>query len=338
MKAFINPLTNILYSSFYIQGLEEILGKKNVIFSSKYFCSVPKSIVGKNLLLILEDGLDITKVFIDTDDSFKIKPEVYEWCDKYAHVNANFNNTEKCYHGKLVSLCPSFGVKCWEPIQTMLHASQNMISAGVPEMKKMAGKYKRLLDRCTLDEYTEKTDVIDNYIFFCSTLWYNDEWNKNDEGVNLTRARFIRACKKIPSVRFEGGMVSQGTGRSSEALFADCLMEGVSMKEWLRKTKESALVFNTPAFWDCHGWKLGEYLAMGKAIISTKLSNDLPEPLVHGVNIHYVDNDERSMEEAVKYIVSHPDYRKTLEIGAREYWGKYGTPEASLRLLGISKQ
>ena len=42
------------------------------------------------------------------------------------------------------------------------------------------------------------------------------------------------------------------------------------MNEWISKTKQSAIVFNTPAFWSCHGWKLGEYLAMGKCIISVR--------------------------------------------------------------------
>jgi len=31
--------------------------------------------------------------------------------------------------------------------------------------------------------------------------------------------------------------------------------------------------------------------------------------------------------------VSHPDYRKQLEQGAKSYWDQYGTPEASLRIL-----
>jgi glycosyltransferase involved in cell wall biosynthesis len=94
-------------------------------------------------------------------------------------------------------------------------------------------------------------------------------------------------------------------------------------------------VFNTPSFWDYHGWKLGEYLALGKCIVSTKLSNDLPYPLEHGVNIYFVENSEESMREAVEYILTHPDYRHKLEKGAREYWETYGTPEASLKLLGI---
>ncbi len=175
------------------------------------------------------------------------------------------------------------------------------------------------------------------YVFFLSTLWYNDEWNKNDEGVNGRRAAFIRACKSVEGLDFEGGLVSQGKERSSESLFSDCLCRGVSMSEWMEKTKRSLLVFNTPAFWDCHGWKLGEYLAMGKCIVSTKLSNDLPAPLEHGKNIHFVENDKEAMKEAVRFIVCHPEYREKLEQGAKAYWEQYGNPVASLRLLGVEK-
>ena len=112
---------------------------------------------------------------------------------------------------------------------------------------------------------------------------------------------------------------------------------GVKISEWLTKTKQSILVFNTPAFWNCHGWKLGEYLALGKCILSTPLSNDLPYPLEHGKNIHFVENSQEAIKESVEYIISHADYQHKLEQGAREYWAKYGAPEMSLKLLGIGK-
>ena len=75
--------------------------------------------------------------------------------------------------------------------------------------------------------------------------------------------------------------------------------------------------------------------ALGKCIISTQLSNDLPYPLEHGKNIHFVENSEQAMRDAIEYIIAHPEYKHRLEQGAREYWSQYGTPEASLKLLGI---
>lgn len=335
MKIYIHPQTNILYSSFYIYGLEQAFGRSSIIYTSKPFADAPKSIIGKNLLVIVEDSGIKRRYFIDMDDSFKVGPEAYEWCDYYAHVNANFQKTEKDFHDKLISLCPSFGIRCWNEWSMIPHIISGMMGCGLSEIRKVLGKYKRLSNRSTLEDYYKQGTVRDDYVFFCSTLWYSDEWNKNDEKVNLARANFIRACKCLPAVKFEGGLVSQGKDRSSEDLFSDCLASGVPMAEWMHKTKESAVVFNTPAFWSCHGWKLGEYLAMGKAIISTPLSNDLPEPLAHGVNIHFVENDQQAIQDAVQYIISNPDYRRQLEAGAKEYWEKYGTPEASLRLMGI---
>lgn len=127
-----------------------------------------------------------------------------------------------------------------------------------------------------------------------------------------------------------------GDNTSSKEIFADVLATNkIEFWDWIENTKKSALVFNTPAFWECHGWKLGEYLAMGKCIISTRLSNDLPAPLIHGEHIHYVENTEEAMKKAVEYIISHPEYKKHLEKGAREYWEKYGSPISSLNLLGI---
>lgn len=336
-KVIIDPLGNILYKSFYISGLENVFGAKNIKYQSSPFRKLSNSVRNTNnlLFIVLTNGLP-RRYFISTDDSYKINEEIYQWCDVYGSVNANAALVDSKYHDKLVSLCPSFGIRCWSILETIFHAFFDYRN-GVGSIRKYLGKYKRLITtrKYLSDYYSPIVNKLSSYIFFCSTLWYNDEWNRNDEGVNKTRANFIRACKKVNGLDFEGGLVAQTGGRSSEDKFADCLYDGVSMDKWMQKTKKSILVFNTPAFWNCHGWKLGEYLALGKCIVSTKLSNDLPYPLEHGVNIHYVDNSESAMKEAIEYILSHPEYQQKLEEGARRYWNKYGTPERSLRLLGI---
>ena len=340
MKVIVDNADDILYKSFYVYGLKELFGQKSVVFSSRPFAELTKRARNTKSMRFLLQGLGtFTRYVIDCNDSYEIDEELYNWCDVYGSVNANFSKTPEKYHEKLVSLCPSFGVRCWNTPQTIFHALCDWPSSK-SSMKKFFGKHKRLLSRQAYLDYLA-TDCEccedDNYVFFLSTLWYSDEWNRNDEGVNARRADFIRVCKQLDDVVFEGGLVSQGKDRSSEALFSDCLSAGLSMQEWMKKTKRSALVFNTPAFWDCHGWKLGEYLAMGKCIVSTKLSNDLPAPLEHGKHIHFVDNNIESMREAVEFIVSHPDYRKRLEEGARTYWKQYGSPVASLKLLGVVK-
>ncbi len=336
-RVIIDPVDDFLYMSFYVYGLEVFFGSNNVHYSSEPFASLStKSRHSKSTRFIIEEYGQERRFVIHCNDSFPIIEELYDWCDVYGSVNANFAKTAKVFHKKLVALCPSFGIRCWNLPQTLMHAVANRPQDGT-SVRKYLGKHKRMLCRPTYPEYLTHVIENNNYVFFISTLWYNDEWNKNDEGVNMRRATFIRTCKELKNVQFEGGLVSQGKDRSSEDLFADCLSKEVSMKEWMRKTKRSALVFNTPAFWDCHGWKLGEYLAMGKCILSTELSNDLPVPLEHGKNIHLVDNNQESMRDATRFIITHPDYRKTLENGTRAYWERYGSPVASLKLLGIKK-
>jgi hypothetical protein len=109
----------------------------------------------------------------------------------------------------------------------------------------------------------------------------------------------------------------------------------VKSKDYLVKTKRSAVSFNTPAVWDCHGWKLGEYLALGKAIISTPLSNKMPIPMVHGVNIHFANSDE-DISNAVVKIFQDDSYRRELELGSRDYFERYISPRAVIERL-ISK-
>ena len=104
------------------------------------------------------------------------------------------------------------------------------------------------------------------------------------------------------------------------------------MDDYIRKTKESVVVFNTPSVCECHGWKLAEYLCMGKAIISTPLTREMPAPLEHGKHVHFVNSVEEIYDAVVK-INSDAQYRKRLEDGARRYYEKWVAPEIVIQRL-----
>ena len=71
---------------------------------------------------------------------------------------------------------------------------------------------------------------------------------------------------------------------------------------------------------------------MGKAIISTPLTREMPSPLVHGKHVHYVDSVEEIFEAVVK-INSDENYRKQLEEGARTYYEEWIAPEVVIQRL-----
>lgn len=354
MKIIIDPRSNYAYGSYYVVGLQNLFGKENISFKLKPFKELDD--LGNDMRFVIQNGAVQKHVFLHLNDSYKVLEKDYEWCDVYGCVNANFAHYPKDKYPKLVSMVPSFGIRVEKSLSQIALSSisqllpifsivlnreeynkyaKRMEVNRVTNLRHYFGRrYRTWKNREPLSTYVNDIPSEGNYIFFLSTLWYSNEENKNDETVNLRRAHFIRACKSIERMTYEGGLLGDST--SSKEKFADVLAEhGEPFGQWIEKTKRSALVFNTPAFWNCHGWKLGEYLALGKCIVSTKLSNDLPHPLEHGVNIHFVENTEESMREAIEYILAHPDYRHRLEQGAREYWEKYGTPEASLKLLGI---
>jgi glycosyltransferase involved in cell wall biosynthesis len=104
------------------------------------------------------------------------------------------------------------------------------------------------------------------------------------------------------------------------------MSQRIPFSEYIEKTKKSAVAFNTPAVHGCLGWKLAEFLALGKAIISTEVGRILPAPFVHGEHVHFVDGSETSIREAVTRITSDDIYRAKLESGAREYYEAYLAP------------
>lgn len=157
----------------------------------------------------------------------------------------------------------------------------------------------------------------------------------------MYRGEFLKACKKA-GINVEGGLFYvKGESVLKEMPdypkykeeYKDFIYESrLSMDDYIRKTKESVVVFNTPSVCECHGWKLAEYLCMGKAIISTPLTREMPAPLEHGKHVHFVNSPEEIYDAVVK-INSDEHYRKQLEEGAREYYEKWIAPEVVIQRL-----
>ncbi|MBB3185981.1 glycosyltransferase involved in cell wall biosynthesis [Microbacter margulisiae] len=71
---------------------------------------------------------------------------------------------------------------------------------------------------------------------------------------------------------------------------------------------------------------------MGKAIISTPFVNEMPEKMVHGENIYFVET-ESEMIDAVNILLSDHKLREKLEIGAKDYYNKWLKPDIVIRRI-----
>lgn len=332
MRVFVDPQANIDYTAFYISGLYELFGKSNVSFSGQHFRGLPPN---RTLKFVLTDGSVTRRFVIDWSDAPSIEKADYDWSDHYGKININNNLTPADYQSKLISLAPGFGINLWHPVESAYYGVTNLLKAGwsAGNVKKFLGTYYKQIRQMPLHVY-EPLGVESNYVYSLNTLWNSDEWIDNDATVNRYRANFMNVCRSMPNLQFEGGFV-YSTIQNKNPDFQSLVINAnwIPKRTYLNKLKASVLVFNTPAWAQCHGWKLGEYLALGKAIISTPLSNELPAPLEHGKHLHIVSGGEEAIREAITLLLNNPGYRATLARNARNYYQTYGSPGASVRRL-----
>ncbi len=322
MKVYLDPACNISYASFYIVGLRELFGSSNVVFTSRFFKTLHYDLAKTHALAFVIDG---KQYVIDMSDSNAVfYDEFLEWADIYGKVNYFQNKLPQRYAHKIVRVGANYGIACCGT--NKWHALFWAIWHYAQAYDRIKKSYRSLL--CPyLTLYKRKeissglSTVGSRSIFMVSRYW------KGQEYANSSRINFIRACKRLQQeglISFVGGMVP-------DTADSDCpqdvrLQEEIPYDEYMRALQKSLLVFNTPAYHLCHGWKLPEFLSQGKIILSTPFVNELPYPLLHGKHAYFAETDELSLYDALKAIVTNQELQATLEQGSREYWRDYARP------------
>ncbi|MBK0370728.1 hypothetical protein [Flavobacterium agrisoli] len=319
-KVYIYGLCNVFYDAFYIQGLKGIYG--NLEFNISKFTSFNYG----TFACIIENGNETKKIIIDSKDSNKIDEKELKWCDIYGKINNNENNLLQENSFKIISIGPSFGIKIWNLFETFYHLSTNFIrfSNSIVNKREFIANYWRQYKRLRLNEYTF-TNSSQYAVFFINSIW------KNEGKTNNNRASFIKVCREFLDLDFEGGFAARSNGDNLG--FEDFVYsKKISLKKYIKKIKQSAFVFNTPAVLDCHGWKLGEFLAMGKAIISTPLYNQMPAVLINRKHLLIVEN-EKEIKNSIILLLNDLDFKKKMEIANRLYFDEFLAPKKVLSRL-----
>ncbi len=320
---YVDAACDILYSSYYIYGLKQLF--KRVRFSGKYFGSFQHN--NTFFPFVVKDEKGLHKFIVDYGDSYVIDETALDWCDVYAKININDEKSLLSDHPKVISIGPGFGIRMYSKPKTWRLAFINFSKAWrrVPDKRRFFADYYGQLKRQGMDYYQKSTSKKD-YIFFAGALW------KKEHKTNRFRANYIKACKRLDAVAFEGGFAPRS--RNDMDGFEGLTMErNVPMAAYLLKLKESATVFNTPVILDCHGWKLGEFMAMGKAMVATPIKNRLPVALEHGVNVHAVSGEEDEIFEALELLTSDDGYRQKIENNIHAYYEAHVSPQKSIELL-----
>lgn len=321
MKVFVDPACDILYTSYYLYGFKEI--GLDVKFSSRFFDIFQFNY--QYTPIVVEIDNKFYKIIIDYGDGADIDEKAYNWSDKYFKINCKFDDLTR--FEKLQSIGPSFGINIYNWSQLFFYALLNFFKAKnrISNVKYFFSNYKALLKRLPYNRYVVEKPK-DNYVFFTASIW------KNEQETNFFRLNFIKSCQSLKNLTFEGGFAPRSNGDNLG--FDDFVINSrISLNDYLNKLKQSIVVFNTPAVSNCHGWKLAEYLALGKVIISTPISRELPERLI--VNKHYLLTDG-SVEDITKNIIevlSNSNLAKELSRESRNYFDKNLSPKATCQLI-----
>jgi len=325
-KVYIFGLFNAFYDSFYVKGIQDLFGKNKIIYNISKF---PKFRQNTFAVIFQYDNENEVKVVIDSRDTTEIWKDELVWCDVYGKINYNPNDIPIDLGSKIIPIGPSFGIKFWNLYQSLYLGMKHTFNFKnvLSNKRDYLANYWRQYKRLRMEDYYSKETVLDNYIFFISSIW------KNELQTNTNRYNYIKACKENSRIIFEGGFAPRKDGNN---LGFDIFLTSnrFDLKSYFSKTKKSEFVFNTPAVLSCHGWKLAEFLAMGKVIISTNHKNILPSPLDNDIHIVYVD--ENSFEDylcKINRLIDDSEKRVKLETNAFKYFKEHLEPTVVITKL-----
>ena len=319
-KIYIYGLCDVFYDAYYILGLKEIFGdfEFNILKFPKFKQAT--------FAVIIENENGIKKIIIDSLDSPKIDLVWLDWCDVYGKVNYNQETIPVSNQKKIIAIGPSFGIKIWNLLETSFYLISNYgrFKTAISHKREFVANYWRQYKRFRLKKY-RSGESSKKEVFFISSIW------KKEKETNTNRALFIEACQNNSNVIFEGGFAARVNG---DNLGFDNFVysKKIPLEVYIQKIKKSAIVFNTPAVLSCHGWKLAEFLALGKAIITTSHFNKLPSNLKNYQQVIYANNRE-DIAKVIDELMTDFNLRRKLELESRRYFETYLAPKVVIQKL-----
>jgi hypothetical protein len=316
---------NAYYDSFYLEALDANYTTRN----RKYETFTELNNSERLLCLKIYTGdSQYLKVIIDSRDTMEVSSSQYHWCNCYAKVNIALNEP-LLGENKLLSIPPSFSIRRGNYLSTAMEIVGNQLalkSVTKNTRKEIAKDFIRpTRHRLSTKSYTPEIPI-KNYVFFAGSLWMKEP------ATNNFRANFIRAVRKHPALQFEGGFAKRSRGKV-EGFDAETMEGNYPLTDYLAKIKQSAFVFNTPAVFACHGWKLGEFMALGKLIISTPLSRLLPGEFQPHVHYYPVDGSEASIRVAIDDLLQDEAKCTFLVKNVIAYYHSYASQQAVLKSI-----
>lgn len=231
-------------------------------------------------------GETTKRIVVDFHDNFDfIAQDNLQTCDVYYKVNyrPEFICTLNVHSEKIKPFIPHFTVSGEKDVTILsrlagswmerinhysllkpsnLHWKKLLYQAGPARLK----RYRTFVKFGDNEKYTSIKSIPDR-IFFIASL-YNDNTYQLKE-VNARRISLVSLLKREYSKHFYGGIVNSvlSRNRCPDLIFQDYLPHARYLEEC--KRSDICIYSNGPN--NCLSWKLGEYIWLGKPVVSEKL-------------------------------------------------------------------
>lgn len=191
-------------------------------------------------------------------------------------------------------------------------------------------RYRPTVDRL----HSPAQPELEPRVLFLARAWEPDGGSRTDasaraaqrRSINEMRAAAMRLLRRELGDRFVGGMV-----RSPYAMAAypDVVCPDWSMTEkrrYLDLVRATPICVASAGLHDSNGWKLGEYVAFSRAIVSEKLAHEVPHGFSSGENYLEFDSPETCVSRCLT-LVDDPSLRAAIMEGNQRYYRRYLAPD-----------
>ena len=263
------------------------------------------------------------------DQSDKWCLPLLEWCDVYAKRNIDPKITTPLQH-KIVP----FGMNSACHSRRSALAVLGAISAALPSgfRPRLKDIYVYLVTPRWRDlEYHPDLPVNGN-VLFQTRVWEPID-APGDEGINDERIALLRALKSEFKHRFVGGLVPTSYAREG---YPD-LLTNVSTRQpqYIQWAKHHGIAVYSRGLFGSIAFKMPEYLAASKCIVTDPIFYDLPSPLTH---IPVYTSPEACIAHCQE-LLSKPSLMREQRHASWDYYNKYlRAPTAMRRLIDLALQ
>jgi hypothetical protein len=182
-------------------------------------------------------------------------------------------------------------------------------------------------------------------VLFMCRAWesgpHDSAYSRADcEAVNEMRAACIRAARSVFGERFFGGFISDAFTRRE---YGDCMLpdhEASQRHAYLARVRDSAVCVATTGLHGSIGWKMAEYVAASRAVVSEPLQYQVPGGFAAGRNfLEFTSLD--GFIGSIDCLLRDVAQRDAMMRANWEYYWRWVRPDAQVmrtieRVLGMT--